>query len=76
MQGNHERDHYNQRQIDVIVKEILPKLNGKESIGIVSPYRNQIRELSAAISNENIEVDTVHKVKLSFRGSLLPLKVS
>lgn len=61
VKGNHERNHYNQRQIDVIVKEILPRLKGKESIGIISPYRNQIEKLRSEINEENIEVDTVHK---------------
>ncbi|WML33429.1 AAA domain-containing protein [Clostridium sp. OS1-26] len=61
VKGNHERNHYNQRQIDVILKEIIPKLKENKSVGIASPYRNQIKELKDVISNENIEIDTVHK---------------
>jgi hypothetical protein len=76
VKGNHERNHYNQRQIDVIIKEILPKLEGEESIGIVSPYRNQINELRYAISNENIEVDTVHKYQGREKESIIISTVS
>jgi superfamily I DNA and/or RNA helicase len=61
VEGNHARGNYNQRQIDVIVNEIIPKLKGDKSIGIISPYRDQIDELKKVIDNQNIEVDTVHK---------------
>ncbi|WP_246517522.1 AAA domain-containing protein [Clostridium aciditolerans] len=61
VKGNHERNHYNQRQIDVILKEIIPKLKENKSVGIASPYRNQIKELKDVISSEDIEIDTVHK---------------
>ena len=61
VKGNHERNHYNQRQIDVIVKEILPKLKEYKSIGIASPYNDQIKELKYKIAKEHIEIDTIHK---------------
>lgn len=61
VKGNHERNHYNQRQIDIILKEIVPKLNEKKTIGIAAPYNNQIKELRNVINNENIEIDTIHK---------------
>ena len=61
VEGNHARDNYNQRQIDVIQKEILPTLNTNEEIGIISPYRNHTEELQKLISQHNVEVDTVHK---------------
>lgn len=40
--GNHARGHLNQRQIDVIQQEVLPRLNRQnfESIGIITPYRD------------------------------------
>ncbi len=58
--GNHERDRYNQRQIDVIKQEILPELDGDLSgIGIISPYRNQVDALRKEIPD--VEVNTVHK---------------
>jgi superfamily I DNA and/or RNA helicase len=44
--GNHERNHYSQRQIDVIKNEIIPKyvLNPEET-GIIAPYKNQVEAL-------------------------------
>lgn len=60
--GNHERDRMNQRQIDVICTEILPKLNcPKSEIGIIAPYRNQVYQLKKELADPAIEVATVHK---------------
>lgn len=60
-EGNHARGTYNQRQIDVIKDEILPKLQSND-IGIISPFRKQVSKLSSDIDqNLNIEIDTVHK---------------
>lgn len=60
--GNHARGTFNQRQIDVILEEVLPQFNnGEQSIGIISPYRLQTDKLKSALQNSNIEVDTVHK---------------
>lgn len=62
--GSHARGHYNQRQIDVIDKEIMPELKQKlseDEIGIVSPYNEQKIRLQDTINNEDIQVDTVHK---------------
>lgn len=61
--GNHARGRYNQRQIDVILREVFPEqiMNEKQSVGIVSPYRLQTDKLKEAIGYRNIEVDTVHK---------------
>ncbi|MFW2491533.1 AAA domain-containing protein [Clostridium chromiireducens] len=61
VKGNHERNHHNQRQIDVIVKEILPKINGYKSIGIATPYNKQIEKLRNEIASKHIEIDTIHK---------------
>ncbi len=64
VKGNHARKRINQRQIDVIFKEVIPNQNidiYKESIGIISPYRPQADELKKIIRNSNIEADTVHK---------------
>ncbi len=58
--GNHERRHYNQREIDVIKKEILPYyVSNGNKIGIITPYRAQVNSLLDNISE--IEIDTVHK---------------
>lgn len=62
--GNHARGNYNQRQIDVILEEVLPNQiidNTMQSVGIISPYRLQTDKLKEAIVPQNIEVDTVHK---------------
>ena len=62
--GNHARGNYNQRQIDVILQEVLPQQissSGEQSIGIIAPYRLQTKKLKEAVRDGNIEVDTVHK---------------
>lgn len=64
VKGSHAKGHYNQRQIDIIDKEIMPELKQKlsvDEIGIVSPYNEQKIRLQDAINNENIQIDTVHK---------------
>ncbi|MCM1286242.1 MAG: AAA domain-containing protein [Acetobacter sp.] len=61
-QGNHARKHINQRQIDVITQEILPDTNINYSdIGIIAPYRDQVTEITNAIYNDDMLIDTVHK---------------
>lgn len=58
--GNHERNHYSQRQIDVIKNEIMPKYNfNPEETGIIAPYRNQVEALNREITD--IDAATVHK---------------
>jgi len=58
--GNHKRGNYNQRQIDIIKEEILPKLEvSYDEIGIIAPYNEQVNEIKKQIPN--IEVATVHK---------------
>ena len=62
--GNHARDRINQRQIDVIFKEILPNIymdTNNQSIGITSPFKDQINKIKELNNYNNIEVDTVHK---------------
>jgi superfamily I DNA and/or RNA helicase len=64
VKGNHARGNYNQRQIDVIMEEVLPKQivdDTKQSVGIISPYRLQTNKLKMSVRTKNIEVDTVHK---------------
>ena len=58
--GNHVRNHYRQRQIDVIKNEIIPKyVSNPEETGIIAPYKNQVEALSKEITD--IDAATVHK---------------
>lgn len=62
--GHHVRGHYNQRQIDIITKEILPncqQLPPDYEIGIITPYRLQRQYLTSSIVDSKIEIDTIHK---------------
>lgn len=59
--GNHCRGHENQRQVDVIINDIMPKLScaKQEDTGIIAPYRDQAGLISCQMNG--IMVDTVHK---------------
>ena len=58
--GNHVRNHYSQRQIDVIKNEIIPKyVSNPEETGIIAPYKNQVEALSKEITD--MDAATVHK---------------
>ena len=58
--GNHARDHYSKRQIDVIKQNIITEYSlDADETGIISPYRNQVNALNDEIGK--FEIDTVHK---------------
>lgn len=61
--GNHRRDHINQRQIDVMVQEVLPRLSDTppDDIGIIAPYKDQVGSIEKQLGNNKIEVHTVYK---------------
>ena len=62
--GNHTRDNVNQRQIDVIKNEIIPNENLctiDDSLGIVTPYRNQTNALQSQFNGTGVKADTVDK---------------
>lgn len=59
-EGNHARNHYSQRQIDVIKKEIIPNfVEDKKETGIIAPYKNQVEALEEEF--QDIDIATVHK---------------
>ena len=62
-EGQHHRGHINQRQIDVTMLEVLPRLQEvlPKDIGIIAPYRAQVTEFAKATHGTDVEVDTVHK---------------
>ncbi len=62
--GNHARDHFNQRQIDVITIEVFRQqgLNTDDnSVGIVTPYRNQAEALQKTFKGTTVKADTADK---------------
>ena len=62
--GNHARGHLNLRQIEVIKSEVFPteKLEStSETIGIVTPYREQTKALQQAFAHTSVQADTVDK---------------
>ena len=61
VEGNHEHGHVNQREIDVIRKEVLPTLSYEtENIGIIAPYNAQVDALRQQIGS-TVDIATVHK---------------
>ncbi|PHR26049.1 MAG: DNA helicase [Desulfotalea sp.] len=60
--GNHQRGTFNQREIDIIINEVIPKhvpTGTDMTVGVVSPYRKQTDKLAQRING--YQVDTVHK---------------
>lgn len=60
--GNLAFKHWNQRQIDVIQQEILPRLyrDGYRDIGVIAPYCEQVGHIKKQLGGL-CEIDTVHK---------------
>ncbi len=56
--GHHSRGHYNQREIDVVCQEVLPKIKEGSDIGIITPYNAQVNEFNRQLKTE---AATVHK---------------
>lgn len=57
--GHHSRNHFNQREIDVVRQEVLPKLAQGEDVGIITPYNHQVDEFNLQLPD--IETATIHK---------------
>ncbi|MGH3604116.1 MAG: AAA domain-containing protein [Pseudonocardiaceae bacterium] len=68
VEGNHMRQHRgggrsNQREVDVIVNEVIPAHCAdvlSTDIGITTPYRRQVDKVTDALIDQ-IQADTVHK---------------
>lgn len=61
VEGNHDSHHVNQREIDVILKEVLPTLSYEgDNIGIIAPYNAQVDALQQHLG-KTIDIATVHK---------------
>ena len=59
VKGNHAVNHYNQREIDVVKEEVMPALKDYDSIGIVTPYNNQVDAFNRQMVG--IKAGTIHK---------------
>lgn len=59
VKGNHARGHFNQREIDVIKQEVMPKYDDSDNVGIITPYRDQADRINKALG-QGI-ASTVHK---------------
>ena len=70
--GNHAKDHLNQRQVDVILKETIPDIENTDmcDVGIIAPYKNQVKLLKSIV-NPKIEVDTIHKFQGREKGTII-----
>ena len=70
--GNHARGRLNQRQIDVIRQEVLPRLQQQNfrSIGIIAPYTDQVAAIHKQLG-DIYEVDTVHKFQGRERDAII-----
>ena len=59
--GHHTRGKMNQREVEVVMQEVLPTLPySAEEIGIIAPYNEQVDALNNAVGGR-IDVATVHK---------------
>lgn len=71
VEGNHELNHVNRREIDVIRQEILPTLPYEaEQIGIIAPYNAQVDALQRQIGTP-IDIATVHKFQGRERDAIV-----
>ena len=57
--GHHCRGKYNQREIDVVQKEVPPTLGDNPDVGIITPYNAQVDEFVHQLPA--IETATIHK---------------
>ncbi len=67
--GHHCRNHYNQREIDVVRQEVIPLLESIEDAGIITPYNNQVDEFNRQIPD--LEAATIHKYQGREKDSII-----
>ena len=67
--GHHCRNHYNQREIDVVRQEVIPHLESIEDAGIITPYNNQVDEFNRQIPD--LEAATIHKYQGREKDSII-----
>lgn len=67
VKGNHarknNRSQFNDRQAQVILNEIIPQQGiniYKDSVGIITPYKEQKNYLKKLFDCENLRIDTIH----------------
>ena len=59
--GSHlERNRTNEREVDIIEKEIIDSLPSVQT-GIIAPYNNQIKLLNKRFEERGCTIDTIHK---------------
>ncbi len=59
--GHHTRGKMNQREVEVVIQEVLPTLPyPAEEIGIIAPYNGQVDAINNAVGGR-VVVATVHK---------------
>ena len=59
--GHHTRGKINQREVEVVMQEVLPTLPYPDAeIGIIAPYNGQVDALNNAVGGR-VDVATVHK---------------
>lgn len=59
VKGNHARKHFNQREIDVMIQEVMPEYEEPGNVGIITPYRSQAEAINKALGTDI--ASTVHK---------------
>lgn len=58
--GNHARGFVNQREVDVLAQEVLPKLKNPNDLAVIAPYNNQVNAIQHYLG-KHIDASTVHK---------------
>lgn len=56
----HARGRTNPRQVEIIEREVIPTIKSRD-VGIIAPYRDQVKLLTDRFENKVKTIDTVHK---------------